>query len=299
MPNDYFNHTVNRVVAAAKATASQINNIADEVAAAFDKIPDEVDVRGGIINLATNTGTAAAMVASLSYTPSLADGYEVRISTSLASTGPATLNLNGLGVKTLVNSDGTPIAIGSIAAGTIIDVYWDVANDQWVLSSSNHIVGSEIPITLLTPITMSGTTQTFAIPVGVNKFIVALEAVDWTGFVHMLIGDSVTGQLTSGYQGTTTSTENGESTETYVIDNEIWLDAAAVARAYYGLYVFEKVDDLKWTWDGNMVFPSTILGSIHTSTGWIQLTAGSFLDEITFNASTSFDGGVWSCKYEG
>ncbi len=132
MTNDYFNHANNRIVDNTRATSTQINAIFDEVAAGFDKIPDESSVRGDTTNLATNTGTANALVAALSYTPSLSDGFRVRIRCASANTGDVTLNLNSLGIKQCRTSNLQQIPAGGIVANTIVDFYYDASNDYWV-----------------------------------------------------------------------------------------------------------------------------------------------------------------------
>lgn len=143
MTNDYFNHVDNRVSPNTRALDTQINAIADEVAAGFDKIPDEQDLRGDVTNLATNTGTAAAMIAALSYTPSLTDGFQIYIRTADQNAASATLNLNSLGIKPILNSDLTPISQGAMAVGSIKRLYYDQISDAWVLGSNNSsdIVG--------------------------------------------------------------------------------------------------------------------------------------------------------------
>lgn len=141
MTNDYFNHVDNRVSPNTRALDTQINAIADEIAAGFDKISDEQEILANTVNLATNTGSETAMIASLGYTPSLTDGFEIRIRSAFANTGAATLNLNSLGIKGVKNSDGSELSSGAIAADTISTLYYDQPFDVWLLSSNNSIWG--------------------------------------------------------------------------------------------------------------------------------------------------------------
>ncbi len=142
MANDYFNHVNNRVTGLTRALASSVNNIADEIVAAFDKIPSEQEIRADTTNLATNIGTSNAMIASLGYTPSLVDGFKVRIKSPEVNTSAAvTLNLNSTGVKNVRNSDGSELTGAAIAAGTINTYYYDLDNDQWVMESNNSAWG--------------------------------------------------------------------------------------------------------------------------------------------------------------
>ena len=142
MANDYFNHVNNRLTGLTRALASSINAIADEIAQAFDKIPSENEFKANTFNLATNIGTADAWVANLASTPSLVDGYEIRISSPDANSGATcTLNLNNLGAKPVLNSDNSILTAGAVKADTINTFYWNVSLDSWVMQSNNSAWG--------------------------------------------------------------------------------------------------------------------------------------------------------------
>ena len=141
MANDYFNHVNNRLTGLTRALASSVNNIADEIVQGFDKIPSEAEIRGDTTNLGTNIGTANEMVVNLASTPSLADGYRIRIKSPAGNTGSTTLNLNNLGVKNVVNSDLSSLTPGAIVAGSTNGYYYDQPNDRWVLETNNSAWG--------------------------------------------------------------------------------------------------------------------------------------------------------------
>lgn len=301
--NDYFNHSLNVVPGSQRPGSAHINNIFDEIAKGFDKIDVEADLRGHVISLATNTGSATQWLASLDYTPELEDGYHIRVSTAFASTGATTLDLNELGIKQVRNADGTVIAAGSITADTIVDLYWDAANDWWLLGASNAVEPTALVTTFLTPLSLTGLTSvSFAIPTGVKRVVMFLEAMDYDsgggGSVYFRVGDSVTGILTSTYQGLATSVIADEVQDHFQIDDEIWIEGLAIfPDPFYGHITFEQVSALVWVWRGT--FSDPWFDERHTTTGWIQLTAGSFLDEITFNATVGFDGGTIGGRYKG
>lgn len=84
-------------------------------------------MQSGTGNYAADTGTANAMVATLSPAPTaLTVGMTVRIKkVSTANTGATTLNLNALGVKPVVDEENTALVAGQIAASSILAYTYD------------------------------------------------------------------------------------------------------------------------------------------------------------------------------
>lgn len=76
---------------------------------------------------ATGTGTtyAATLVPALS---SYTEAVSVRIKVPTGNTGPATLNLNGLGAKAILKANGTPLKAGDLTAGGIYAMLYDGAS---------------------------------------------------------------------------------------------------------------------------------------------------------------------------
>lgn len=137
MANNYFNHVNNRVEGGSRALDSQINNIADEIALGFDKLPTEVQLKESTTGFGVSTGSADILVVSLSYVPTLTDGFVFFVRMNATNTGPATIDINGTGVKSIVNSDGGALAAGSLVAGTIAQLSYDLTNDRYILMSNN------------------------------------------------------------------------------------------------------------------------------------------------------------------
>lgn len=98
------------------------------------------DVQSGKWNYAAAAGTANAMTATLTPAPaSLAAmvGAPVRIKKSAAAnTAAVTLNLNGLGVKPVVQVDGSALAAGALPANSIFEVVYDGTNFQLVSATA-------------------------------------------------------------------------------------------------------------------------------------------------------------------
>jgi hypothetical protein len=92
-------------------------------------------VQGGGFQYAASTGTANALVASLSPPPaSLTVGMEVIVKASATNTGAATLNLNGLGASS-ITFNGAALAAGVIKTGQLHALIWDGTN--WQLKTPN------------------------------------------------------------------------------------------------------------------------------------------------------------------
>lgn len=69
---------------------------------------------------------------------SLTAGMLVYFTANTANTGPATLNVNSLGAKTIKKKGNTDLQTGDISAGQIVAVIYDGTNYQWVEGSSTH-----------------------------------------------------------------------------------------------------------------------------------------------------------------
>ena len=141
MANPYFNHVNNRVAQGSRALDSQINNIADEVALGFDRLPTEAELKENTLGYAVATGTGSALIAVLTYTPTLLDGFNFSIKFPATNPGAATLNVNSTGVKNVVNSDGTELTPGAIVSGTIGELSYDITGDRYILTSNNSAWG--------------------------------------------------------------------------------------------------------------------------------------------------------------
>ena len=144
MTNPYFNHVNNRVEPGSRALDSQINNIADEVALGFDRLPTEAELKENTTNFAVSTGTVNALVVSLPYTPTLLNGFNLYVQFNGTSTGAATLNVSGTGAKSIVNSDGSPLTGGAMVIGTTGHFSYDKVGDRYILISNNSVWGKPV-----------------------------------------------------------------------------------------------------------------------------------------------------------
>ena len=100
-----------------KMTASRMDGDSDAMATAINELAQYQ--RDDTINYYSNTGTSDALAATMLPAPTAyAEGMRVSIKvTADNTTTTPTLNLNGLGAKTIVRSDGTALAAADIKNG--------------------------------------------------------------------------------------------------------------------------------------------------------------------------------------
>lgn len=144
MANVYFNHVNNRIDPGSRALDSQINNIADEIAAGFDLFPTEQELKQNTLGFGVSTGTPNALIVVLSYTPSLLDGFNFSARFNGTNSGAATMNVSATGAKSIVNSDGSPLTSGAMITGTIGQFAYDLPNDRYILISNNSAWGKPV-----------------------------------------------------------------------------------------------------------------------------------------------------------
>ena len=77
---------------------------------------------------ATATGTNALTLTLTPAATKLVVGAEYKFKNTTTNTGNVTLNINGLGVKSVLQNGGTQLKVGSLKAGYIYSVMWDGSN---------------------------------------------------------------------------------------------------------------------------------------------------------------------------
>ena len=83
---------------------------------------------------AADSGSANTYVVTLTPAPtSLLDGMGVIVKIANSSTGASTLNVNGLGAKTIANPDGSAIVSGDLATGGIYSFKYNSTTGNFIL----------------------------------------------------------------------------------------------------------------------------------------------------------------------
>ncbi|WP_420963326.1 DUF2793 domain-containing protein [Brucella sp. IR073] len=85
-----------------------------------------LDVQSGTWTYALAGGTANALTASLTPPPAaLAAGMMIVLKLTATNTGAVTLNVNGLGAKSIIGQDGNDLLPGSLVKGTVAVLIFD------------------------------------------------------------------------------------------------------------------------------------------------------------------------------
>ena len=122
------------------AKSSDVNAVKAATAIAFGLLPSETKLQRGTVNFAVDTGTANSYVTTLDASiTTYTDGLQVVFRPLNSNTGTSTLNLNGLGAKSIVLTNSDPIQAGDISAGAIIDVRYSTATGFFHLTPNSAI----------------------------------------------------------------------------------------------------------------------------------------------------------------
>jgi len=120
---------------AASARSDLLDSNFNAIQAGFNLLPTDTDLKRGTTNYATDTGSVNAYVVALPNAPaSYTDGLLVTFKTVNASTGPSTINVNGLGNKAIKTAAGADTSANDIL-GTV-DVRYNTTTGFFHLVSS-------------------------------------------------------------------------------------------------------------------------------------------------------------------
>lgn len=156
MPNDYY--TAASVGSAhSKARASAVNAQLQAVASGLDKLPSEAALKESRFNVGTDSGAANAYVVAMTTAPAAYTlGQAVVFVATYANTGASTVNVSGLGAKSIIRWTGDALQSGDIPAGGIIEVRYDGTSFRLMN------VLTTTPVGLPLAVSQGGTGQTTA-----------------------------------------------------------------------------------------------------------------------------------------
>lgn len=139
--SEYYDYAT-PLTAGGLARAADVNTRFTELEPAFEKLPSPTKIQQGRITYCLDTGAANALVASLDFPPSAyTAGIELTVKVAATNTGVSTLNLNGLGVKTIKRANGSALAAGDLTAGYIVKLVYD-GTDFRLLGASETAASS-------------------------------------------------------------------------------------------------------------------------------------------------------------
>ena len=133
----YFDPTAVAIPSGSRAVAAQVNSGMDAVSAGFDMLPTETELKQGTTRYAVDSGVADAYIVTLPYVPVLTDGLSFSFKATNANTGPATINANATGIRSIVNPDGSALIAGTFGANAIVILAYEGIAGRYILVSQN------------------------------------------------------------------------------------------------------------------------------------------------------------------
>jgi len=120
------------------AKSSDVNAIKTATATAFALLPTEAKLKQGTVNFAVDTGAANAYVAALDASiASYTDGLSVVLRPINSNTGAATINVNGLGVKSIRLTGGEVLSANDMVVGAPIELRYSTATGFFHLAPNS------------------------------------------------------------------------------------------------------------------------------------------------------------------
>lgn len=170
--NDFYNNGT--LTPHTLARTSAVNAELVSITAGFAKLPGQAALNENRITYVNDTGAADAYVVTLSPAPSAyVAGLLVNAKMSATNTGACTLNVNGLGARSIKLPDGSNPLAGNIIAGGLTDLRYD---------GTNFIIVSSIP---------GGVSNNY------NPAAVAITGGSITGITDLAVADGGTGASTA------------------------------------------------------------------------------------------------------
>jgi len=166
------------IVAATLAKSADINNLDAAIEEAFAVLPDETELKRGTVSYAVDTGAVDAYLVDLPYTPSgYVDGLYVAFRPINTNTGPVTINVNSLGVKSIKIPNGSELGAGDIIADAPIGIRYSSSTGFFYLLSSFSAYIAAVAASTGSGcwVSLNDTTSGF-----LNGKLVAGEGIDFT-----------------------------------------------------------------------------------------------------------------------
>ena len=117
--SDYVDYTTGRLATGTTARATAVNTTLDAISTGLALLPTEATLKKGLINYAVDTGTANTYLVALTETATAyTDGMEVVMKAANANTGSSTIDVDSLGVKSIVTGGNVDLSAGDIE-GTV------------------------------------------------------------------------------------------------------------------------------------------------------------------------------------
>ena len=189
MANTYYNPTGAPVAQARGSSGSERAEFAS-IGSAFDKMPTITQLLTNSSSMGIDSGSVNAYLVTVAAgVVALTDGMEVVFKAANTATGAATINVNTLGLKSIVRPDGSTLQAGDIAAGQYIAMRYSTAMGAFQITSgvSAANTAAAVALALSQPLYLTG--------------IITAGTVNITGTDALLIPVGTTVQRPTGANG--------------------------------------------------------------------------------------------------
>lgn len=143
-------------------SSAQIRSEFELIQTAFDTMPSVTRMTSGALNAATTTGSANAYIASIATVTAYADLQRYTLKINVVNTGASTINISGLGTRTIKRLDGSDVEAGDLGTNKIYDFAYNATTGTVVLlNMMPESVQSDSPsFSTVTAVNIDGTTGT-------------------------------------------------------------------------------------------------------------------------------------------
>lgn len=127
MSSEYFTPTA--LVRGVLARAADVNALFTAVSTGFELLPTAAKLAENRVTYYVPTGTGNALVVTMA--PALGAytaGLRLMLKLAATNTGAATVNVNGLGVKSIKRYDGSALEAGDLTSGQLAELAYDGTN---------------------------------------------------------------------------------------------------------------------------------------------------------------------------
>lgn len=283
--------------ALAEATDSAIKEAVDNIdlSAVDAKISTHLADDVNHIRSAVDTGTANAKVVTLNPAPTVyKDLMGITFKNASQNTGAVTINVNGLGAKSIVKSNGTAISSGFLRAGSIYTIRYNNTTGNFILQGEGGEYGDAVADDV-----RQG--KTFGTGTGVQTGTLNLSQLVPSNIRKNVTIDGVVGAL----EGISAGPFNLKKSDQY-----IWAPNQSSLSPKKGQYsmIFSVGGVYRFTWslrkDGSSTFPAATVyaqlyvndqarGILRSYTDTGTGSGGTFVEDLTLNAGDEVSFYAW------
>lgn len=142
MTNQYYEVT-QTATPGTTVRSSQFNGNNESIEQGFDKLPDPNQIYGATVNFGVSTGTTANIYnvnIQQGRITSYFDGLTIQVRAHQNNTGTAQVNLNSLGNRAIVTTNGSALVANDIMTNNVMVLRYDASNARFVLDTALTVI---------------------------------------------------------------------------------------------------------------------------------------------------------------